>query len=104
MVILIAFITFLVSFNPLQLRDDDDVDDEEEDIEGETRTEEVEAMLRFEFPPEEEEEDDGESEETEEAAVERLEMEIGERFDTDDNSLSSVTVLKHTSTSPHHRY
>lgn len=35
-----------------------------------------------------------ENEETEEAASERLEMEIEERFVTDENSLS-VTVQKH---------
>lgn len=52
-------------------------------------------MLEEEFPPEEEN-DDMESEETEQAATERLEMEIEERFVTDDNNLVTVTVQRHT--------
>ena len=53
--------------------------------------EELEAILRDEFPPEEEEDDSG-SEESEEAASERLEMKIGVCLDMDDNGLSVVTV------------
>ncbi len=51
-------------------------------------------MLEEEFPLEEDNED-AENEETEEAASERLEMEIEERFGTDENSLVTVTVQRH---------
>lgn len=57
-------------------------------------------MLEDEFPPEEDNED-LENEETEEAATERLEMEIEERFVTDENNLGSVTVQRHTSSEGH---
>ena len=36
-----------------------------------------------------------ENEETEEAASERLEMEIAERYVTDENNLVNVTVQRH---------
>lgn len=52
-------------------------------------------MLEEEFPLEEEN-DDMESEETEEAATERLEMEIEERFVTDENNLVTMTVQRPT--------
>lgn len=51
-------------------------------------------MLEEEFPLEEDNEGT-QNEETEEAASERLEMEIEERFLTDENSLVPVTVQKH---------
>lgn len=51
-------------------------------------------MLEDEFPLEEDNED-MENEETEQAASERLEMEIEERFVTDENILGPVTVQRH---------
>ncbi|KAM6954065.1 adenylate kinase 9 [Aplochiton taeniatus] len=70
-------------------------DDEEEDRGGEDLEEEreegedqIESRLLDEFPPEEEE--DGEEEEVEAAAAERLEMEMGERYETDDNNLTRM--------------
>lgn len=47
-------------------------------------------MLEQEFPLEEDKED--ENEETEDTAIERLEMEIEERFVTDENNLITLTV------------
>ncbi|KAM4633800.1 adenylate kinase 9 [Polymixia lowei] len=75
-----------------KIRDSEDEDDEDEEA-ADNAEEEVEAILQDEFPPEDEGEEDMDNEETEEAAVERLENEIGERFDTDDNSLRTVTEL-----------
>ncbi|KAI4890937.1 hypothetical protein NFI96_033193 [Prochilodus magdalenae] len=53
--------------------------------------EELEAMLLTEFPHEEEE--DVEEEESEATAKERLEMEIGERFSTDENNITRIVDL-----------
>lgn len=64
--------------------EDEEFDEEEEGME------EIEAMLIEEFTLDEE--DDGEDEETEAAAEERLEMEIGERFETDDANFTSMCV------------
>ena len=47
-------------------------------------------MLLTEFPHEEEE--DVEEEESEATAKERLEMEIGERFSTDENNITRIVV------------
>lgn len=71
----------------------DDDDDDDESVDG--MEEDVEAMLQNEFSPEE---DDNymEDEETEKAAIGRLETEIEERFETDDNNLINVTVQSHT--------
>lgn len=59
--------------------------------EEELEWEEIEAMLLEEFPPEEEE---AEKEETEDNAKERLEMEISQRFEKDDNNLTSMMVTE----------
>lgn len=58
--------------------------------------EEIEAMLEDEFPPEEDPEDIL-NREHEEAAIQRLEMDIEERFMTDENNLALVMVLTYTS-------
>lgn len=68
--------------------EDEEFDEEEEGME------EIEAMLIEEFTLDEE--DDGEGEETEAAAEERLEMEIGERFETDDANFTRMMVQRHT--------
>lgn len=57
----------------------------------------IEAMLEVEFPPEDNNEDI-ENLETEEAASERLEVEIEERYLTDENGLITVTVQKYKNT------
>uniref|UniRef100_A0A673XQZ8 Adenylate kinase 9 n=1 Tax=Salmo trutta TaxID=8032 RepID=A0A673XQZ8_SALTR len=67
-----------------------DEEDEEEFDEEEEGMEEIEAMLIEEFTLDEE--DDGEDEETEAAAEERLEMEIGERFETDDANFTRMML------------
>lgn len=59
--------------------------------EEEQEWEEIEAMLLEEFPPVEQE---AEEEETEDSAKERLEMEISQRFEKDDNNLTSKMVMK----------
>lgn len=56
---------------------------------------EIEAMLEQEFPLEEDKED-VENEDTEDTATERLEMEIEERFVTDENNLGTLTVQRNT--------
>ncbi|KAJ8397628.1 hypothetical protein AAFF_G00436270 [Aldrovandia affinis] len=71
--------------------EDEEEEEEEDDKEEEEFEEEIEALLLEEFPPEEE--DEGEEEETEAAAEERLEMEIGERFESDDNNLQRMMDL-----------
>lgn len=78
--------------NPLtnQLRDHEDEEDEEA---ADNIEDELEAMLEEEFPLEEDNEDT--ATESEKAASERLEMEIEERFMTDEVSLVTVTVQKH---------
>ncbi|TRY98900.1 hypothetical protein DNTS_026558 [Danionella cerebrum] len=72
-----------------ELRESMDVKEKEMDEEEEQN--DIEAMLLEEFPPVEEEE--AEEEETEAIAEERLEMEISQRFEKDDNNLTSVTDL-----------
>nr|XP_023692139.1 adenylate kinase 9 isoform X1 [Paramormyrops kingsleyae] len=64
---------------------DEDLEEVEADEELESR---VEAMLLDEFPPEEEGED--EEEETEASTKERLEMEIGDCFETDHTNLQKI--------------
>ncbi|XP_036406140.1 adenylate kinase 9 [Megalops cyprinoides] len=71
--------------------EEDDEEDDETNREMEEIEDEIEALLLEEFPPEEEEE--GEDEETEAAAEERLEMEIEERFENDDNNLQRTMDL-----------
>ncbi|KAL7872074.1 hypothetical protein SRHO_G00070570 [Serrasalmus rhombeus] len=70
-------------------------ENEEEVEEGEEELQdweqELEATLLLEFPYEEEE--DVEEEESEANAEERLEMEIGERFDTDENNITKMMEL-----------
>ncbi|KAM3861101.1 LOW QUALITY PROTEIN: adenylate kinase 9-like [Diretmus argenteus] len=73
----------------IRISDSEDEDAEDEDDEEEDEEAELEAILEHEFPAEEES-DDMENEETEEEATERLEMEIGERFETDDSMLTKV--------------
>lgn len=55
-------------------------------------------MLEDEFPPEEDPEDIL-NREHEEAAIQRLEMDIEERFMTDENNLALVMVVIHHSVS-----
>ncbi|XP_074541277.1 adenylate kinase 9 [Halichoeres trimaculatus] len=70
-----------------------DSNEEEEEDEAVGNTEDdIEAMLEEEFPPEEDDED-LDTFETEEAASERMEIEIEERFVADENSLATVTEL-----------
>lgn len=76
----------------------DEGEDEEEEDENEELAalkEEIEAMLEEEFPPEEDPEDIL-NREHEEAAIQRLEMDIEERFMTDEGSLALVMVLTYT--------
>lgn len=56
----------------------------------------IEEMLRQEFPSEDDNEE-REAEETEDAATERLETEIEEHFGTDEDNLATVTVQRHQS-------
>lgn len=65
---------------------------QDEDDEEQQELEEMEAMLLEEFPAVEEEE--AEDEETEAGAEERLEMEISQRFEKDDNNLTSMMVRR----------
>lgn len=74
--------------------EDDEEEEEDDDEENEERAamkEEIEAMLEDEFPPEEDPEDIL-NREHEEAAIQRLEMDIEERFMTDENNLALVMV------------
>ncbi|XP_038592648.1 adenylate kinase 9 isoform X2 [Micropterus salmoides] len=71
-----------------KLRDHEDEEDEEA---ADNIEDELEAMLEEEFPLEEDNEDT--ATESEKAASERLEMEIEERFMTDEVSLVTVTEL-----------
>ncbi|XP_060948025.1 adenylate kinase 9-like [Limanda limanda] len=64
-------------------------DDEEEEA---SDIDEIEAMLKEEFLLEEDNED-SEKEEKEETAIERLELEIEQRFATDEKDLATVTEL-----------
>ncbi|XP_076873527.1 adenylate kinase 9 isoform X2 [Brachyhypopomus gauderio] len=70
------------------LKEDEEDELDEEQLDWE---QEVEATLLREFPPEEEEY--GEDEESEASAEERLELEISERFDTDDGNLTRTMDL-----------
>lgn len=70
-------------------------DDDEENEELAAMKEEIEAMLEDEFPPEEDPEDIL-NREHEEAAIQRLEMDIEERFMTDENNLALVMVFTYT--------
>ena len=72
---------------------EDEEDDEEE--EAAPNIDEIEAMLKVEFPLVEGNED-SENEENEEAAIVRLEMEIEQRFVTDEKDLATVTVQRQT--------
>ncbi|XP_075315081.1 adenylate kinase 9 [Odontesthes bonariensis] len=75
-----------------KLRYQDGEDSDEEDEGAENIEDDIEAILEDEFPLEEDNEEE-EGEETEDAATERLEMEIEERFGTDENSLLTLTEL-----------
>ncbi|XP_034999516.2 adenylate kinase 9 [Hippoglossus stenolepis] len=66
--------------------------EDEEDDEEEEAADNIEAMLKEEFPLEEDNED-SENEENEETATVRLEMEIEQRFVTDERDLATVTEL-----------
>ncbi|CAB1340054.1 unnamed protein product [Coregonus sp. 'balchen'] len=74
----------------LRVKDEEDEEDQEE-FDEEEGMEEIEAILIEEFTLDEE--DDGEDEETEAAAEERLEMEIGERFERDDTNFTRMMEL-----------
>uniref|UniRef100_A0A8C1UAR6 Adenylate kinase 9 n=1 Tax=Cyprinus carpio TaxID=7962 RepID=A0A8C1UAR6_CYPCA len=71
----------------------EEMDEEQQDLE------EMEAMLLEEFPAVEEEE--AEDEETEAGAEERLEMEITQRFEKDDNNLTSMMDFLTDNQIPH---
>lgn len=76
----------------LQVKKDREEDsEEEEEVEEEAEEYDIESALLDEFPPEEDEDDAEEEQEGE--AIERLESEIGERFQSDTSSLQSVQVL-----------
>lgn len=62
----------------------EEMDDEEQELK------EIEAMLLEEFPPVE---DEVEEEETEANAEERLETEISQRFEKDNNNLTNMMVM-----------
>ncbi|KAM9354982.1 adenylate kinase 9 [Pholidichthys leucotaenia] len=70
-----------------------EAEEEEEEDESENIEDKIEAVLEEEFPVEEEGDENRENEETEDAATERLEMEIKERFVTDENNLVTVMDL-----------
>lgn len=79
---------------------DEEEDDEEEENDDENEElaalkEEIETMLEDEFPPEEDPEDIL-NREHEEAAIQRLEMDIEERFMTDESNLALVMVFTYT--------
>ncbi|KAK9956621.1 hypothetical protein ABG768_014340 [Culter alburnus] len=82
-----------LTLKPLKEQEDEDDEEVQEEAEAmdeeEQELEEMEAMLLEEFPPVEEEE--AEDEETETSAEERLETEISQRFEKDDNNLTSMT-------------
>lgn len=76
-----------------QDEDDEEVQEESEAMDEEQQElEEMEAVLLEEFPAVEEEE--AEDEDTEAGAEERLEMEISQRFEKDDNNLTSMMVRR----------
>ena len=69
--------------------EDEEVDEMEEA--ADSMADEIEAILKLEFPLEENEEDE-EDEEDEENAIVRLEVEIEQRFVIDEEDLATVTV------------
>ncbi|KAF3849884.1 hypothetical protein F7725_019603 [Dissostichus mawsoni] len=73
-------------------RNYEEEENEEEDEDAGNIEDEIEATLEEEFPLEEDNED-MENEETKEAASERLEMEIAERYMTDETGLATVMEL-----------
>ncbi|XP_073708860.1 adenylate kinase 9 [Garra rufa] len=75
------------SLRPLKEQDEEEQSEAMEEEQQEL--EEMEAMLLEEFPDVEEEE--AEDEETQVGAEERLETEISQRFEKDDNNLTSMT-------------
>ncbi|MGH0164644.1 UNVERIFIED_CONTAM: hypothetical protein FKN15_057830 [Acipenser sinensis] len=78
--------------NKLRVKKDREEDsEEEEEVEEEEEEYDIESALLDEFPPEEDEDDAEEEQEGE--AIERLESEIGERFQSDTSSLQSVQEL-----------
>ncbi|XP_019911836.2 adenylate kinase 9 isoform X2 [Esox lucius] len=77
--------------NPPAVKVKDEDNDDEEDQEFNEGMEKIEAMLREELPPDQE--DDGKDEETDAAAEDRLEMEIGVRFEADEARLNMITDL-----------
>ncbi|XP_059368551.1 adenylate kinase 9 [Carassius carassius] len=90
--------------SPLSLRplkeQDEEVQEESEAMDEEQQDlEEMEAMLLEEFPAVEEEE--AEDEETEAGAEERLEMEINQRFEKDNNNLTSMMDFLTDNQIPH---
>lgn len=81
-----------VSICGTQMDDENHSDEDLEEVEaGEELESRVEAMLLDEFPPEEEGED--EEDETEASAKERLEMELGDCFETDHTNLQKIMVV-----------
>ncbi|KAK1171736.1 adenylate kinase 9 [Acipenser oxyrinchus oxyrinchus] len=72
-------------------KDREEDSEEEEEVEEEEEEYDIESALLDEFPPEEDEDDAEEEQEGE--AIERLESEIGERFQSDTSSLQSVQEL-----------
>ena len=72
---------------------EDEEDDEDE--EAAEDIDEIEAMLKEEFPLEEDNED-SENVENEETATKRLELEIEQRFVTDERDLATGTVQRQT--------
>lgn len=75
----------------LHQEDEEEQGEAEEINEEEQEWDEIKAMLLEEFPPVEEE---TEEEESEDSAKERLEMEISQRFEKDDNNLISMMVME----------
>nr|XP_055042295.1 adenylate kinase 9 isoform X3 [Misgurnus anguillicaudatus] len=90
----------------LQTPPKEEEDEEEEDLqeegeeidEEEQELKEIEAMLLEEFPPVE---DEVEEEETEANAEERLEIEISQRFEKDNNNLTSMMEFLTENQIPH---
>ncbi|XP_037541400.1 adenylate kinase 9 [Nematolebias whitei] len=75
-----------------EFRNNLEKDDDEEGDDAHSIEDQIEEILREEFPSEDDDEE-REDEETEEAATERLETEIEERFGTDEKNLVTVTEL-----------
>ncbi|XP_066533319.1 adenylate kinase 9 [Hoplias malabaricus] len=83
----------MAEFAPKTLTETSEEEDEVETEQEEQQDweQELEATLLVEFPLQEEE--DAEEAEPESVAEERLEMEIGERFDTDDSNITKMVEL-----------